>query len=133
MAALNALYPAVIETYMPAFLIDSGDIEKDTCKVYFSISQYNQEEDIANVQVTVRNQNTNLSVLNSIKYPSEVMITKLEKDNTVTTDAKYFIRINKNDMEDNKFEIDEYYKVQIRFTDKNAQSISLATPQAIDS
>lgn len=132
MAALNALYPAVIETYMPAFLIGSGDVEKDTCKVYFSLSQYNQEEDIVNVQVTVRNQNTNLSVLNSVKYPSEVMITKLEKDNTVTTDAKYFIRINKSDMEDGKFEIDEYYKVQVRFTDRNAQPISLATPQAID-
>ena len=39
MAATNALYPAVIETYMPAFLIDSGDTEKDICKVYFSISQ----------------------------------------------------------------------------------------------
>lgn len=132
MAALNALYPAVIETYMPAFLINSGDVEKDTCKVYFSLSQYNQEEDIVNVQVTVRNQNTNLSVLNSVKYPSEVMITKLEKDNTVTTDAKYFIRINKSDMEDGKFEIDEYYKVQVRFTDRNAQPVSLATPQAID-
>ena len=36
MAITNALYPAVIDTYMPAFLIDSGDLEKDTCKVYFS-------------------------------------------------------------------------------------------------
>ena len=69
MAAINALYPALIETYMPAFLIDSGDTEKDICKVYFSISQYNSFSRIANAQVSVRNQNTNLSVLN--KVPSK--------------------------------------------------------------
>ena len=44
---INGLYPPVINTtYMPAFLVDSGDTVKDTCRVYSSISQYNSLEDI---------------------------------------------------------------------------------------
>ena len=132
MAATNALYPAVIETYMPAFLIDSGDIEKDICKVYFSISQYNSFSDIVNAQVSVRNQNTNISVLNPLKYPCEVMLTNIYVDSSVTTDAKYYIKIQKTDIENNNFKIDEYYKVQIRFTDTEAEEVSMAIPQAID-
>ena len=133
MAATNALYPAVIETYMPAFLIDSGDTEKDICKVYFSISQYNSFSSIANAQVSVRNQNTNISVLNPIKYPCEVMLTNIYIDTSVTTDARYYIKIQKTDMENNNFRVDEYYKVQIRFTDTEAEPVSMDIPQAIDS
>lgn len=133
MAAINALYPAVIETYMPAFLIDSGDAEKDICKVYFSISQYNSFSDIVNAQVSVRNQNTNISVLNPLKYPCEVMLTNIYVDSSVTTDAKYYVKIQKTDIENNNFKIDEYYKVQIRFTDTEAEEVSMAIPQAIDS
>ena len=132
MAATNALYPAVIETYMPAFLIDSGDAEKDICKVYFSISQYNSFSDIVNAQVSVRNQNTNISVLNPLKYPCEVMLTNIYIDSSVTTDAKYYVKIQKTDIENNNFKIDEYYKVQIRFTDTEAEEVSMAIPQAID-
>lgn len=132
MATLNALYPAVIETYMPAFLINSGDAEKDTCKVYFSLSQYNSLDEIENAQVSVRNQNTNTSVLNTSKYPCEVMLSKIYTDASITTDAKYYIKIQKTDMEDNNFEVDEYYKVQIRFTGKDAETVSLNVPQSID-
>ena len=74
MAATNALYPALIETYMSAFLIDSGDTEKDICKVYFSISQYNSFSRIANAQVSVRNQNTNLSVLKKMLFTNSILI-----------------------------------------------------------
>ena len=133
MAATNALYPALIETYMPAFLIDSGDTEKDICKVYFSISQYNSFSRIANAQVSVRNQNTNLSVLNKSQYPCEVMVTNIYVDDTVTTDAKYYVKIRKTDMENNNFRVDEYYKVQIRFTDVDAEPVSMTPPQSIDS
>lgn len=135
MAATNALYPALIETYMPAFLIDSGDEEKDICKVYFSISQYNSIGDIANAQVSVRNQNTNLSVLNKVQYPCEVMVTNIYTDETVTTDYKYYVKIRKTDMENNNFKIDEYYKVQIRFTDTQASPLpqGMTPPQSIDS
>ena len=35
MAILNNLYPGTVETYAPAFLLDSGNASKDTCRVRF--------------------------------------------------------------------------------------------------
>ena len=132
MAVNINLYPPVVETYMPAFLIGSSDIQKNTCRVYFSISLYNSLSDIKNAQVTVANQNTNLSVLNKSKYPCEIMLTDIKTDLTRTSDDKYYIEIKPSDIEEG-FVINQYYKVQIRFTAAGAADISLDTPQAIDS
>ena len=55
------LYPPIVDTYVPAFLTDSGT-DKDICRIYFTLSQFNTMNDIKNVQVTVRSQYTNLSV-----------------------------------------------------------------------
>ena len=132
MAVNINLYPPVVETYMPAFLIRSSDIQKNICKVYFSISLYNSLKDIKNVQVTVANQNTNLSVLNKNKYPCEIMLTNIKTDLTKSSDDRYYIEIKPEDIEDN-FQINQYYKVQIRFTAVGASDVSLTAPQAIDS
>ena len=88
MAVNNNLYPPIVETYMPAFLINSGDVVKDTCRVYFSISAYNSLADIANAQVTVSDQNTNVSVLNEEKYPCDIMLVPIMEDRTKTTDDR---------------------------------------------
>jgi len=122
MAVNINLFPAVIQTYMPAFLIGSSDEQKNTCRVYFSISLYNNLEDIKNAQVTVTNQNTNLSVLNKKKYPCEIMLTNIKTDLTKDSDDKYYIEIKNSDIEDG-FQINQYYKVQIRFTGTEASSL----------
>ena len=132
MAVLNNLYPPLINTYAPAFLIDSGT-EKDICKIYFSISAYNSFNEIRNAQITLSYQNTNLSALDESKYPCDIMITKIYEDVTASSENKYYIKINKSDIQDGKFEINQYYKLQIRFTGENASEISTETPQAIDS
>ena len=132
MAVNINLYPPVVDTYMPAFLVGSSDIQKNTCRVYFSISLYNSLNDIKNAQVTVANQNTNLSVLNKSKYPCEIMLTDIKTDLTRVSDDKYYIEIKTNDIEEG-FQINQYYKVQIRFTAAGAANVSLDTPQAIDS
>lgn len=133
MAVNNNLYPAIVDTYMPAFLADSGSPQKDVCRVYFSLSSFNTIDDIKNVQVTVRNQATNLSVLNPVTYPCEIMLTTLKVDNTRLTDDKYFFEINKSDMVNNTFELNQYYKVQCRFTSKNASNVNVSKkPQNID-
>lgn len=132
MAVNINLYPPVVETYMPAFLIGSSDIQKNTCRVYFSISLYNSLSDIKNAQVTVANQNTNLSVLDKSKYPCEIMLTDIKTDLTRTSDDKYYIEIKPSDIEEG-FQINQYYKVQIRFTAAGAADVSLDTPQKIDS
>lgn len=125
------LYPPIVDTYVPAFLTDSGT-DKDICRIYFTLSQFNTMEDIENVQVTVRSQYTNLSVLNKSKYPSEVMLTSIQEDTSRTSDDRYYIELNKTDIQGGQFEINQYYKVQMRFTHVDAAEVSLATPQAID-
>ena len=98
MAINNSLYPPILKTYMPAFVTDSSNIEDTTCRVYFSLSQFNKEQEIANVQVTIRDQNTNKSMLNKNNYPSEVKITSLQKDVSRTVD-KFYIEIPEADIQ----------------------------------
>ena len=125
------LYPPIVDTYAPAFLVDSGT-NKDICRIYFTLSKFNTISDIANVQITVRNQYTNLSVLDKSKYPSEIMLTSIQEDTSKTSDDRYYIELNKIDIQGGKFEINQYYKVQMRFTHIDAAEVSLTTPQAID-
>lgn len=132
MATIN-LYPPVVDTYMPAFLIEEGKSEsKNICRVYFSLSLYNSDSDIANVQVVVNDQNTNISVLDTTKYPTGIMLTKLQVDLTRASSDRYFIDIAPSDIEGGAFKINKYYKVQLRFTSTNAGTVSLTVPQAID-
>lgn len=122
MAIIN-LYPPVIDTYQPA------QIKGSALRIYFSISDYNVYSEMKNfAQVTISDQESNLSVLDKTKYPSQVMLKTIGIDNTRAID-KYYIDI---DTTDGIFNIDKFYKVQIRFTSTEAASVSLTTPQAID-
>ena len=103
------LYPPQIPTYQNAFVLTS------TCRVYFSLSVYNSYKEILNnAQVTVANQNTNKSALSIEKYPNEIKLCDVKIDNTKNSD-KYYIEISPSDLQ-NGFQINQYYKVQIRFT-----------------
>ena len=90
------LYPPIVNTYMPAFLADG------TCRIYFSLSQYNTKADIKNVQVTLRKQDANDSMLDRSQYPSEIMITPLLEDTTRKSNDRYYIEITANDMQNEK-------------------------------
>jgi hypothetical protein len=114
----NNLYPPIVETWMPAF------VRTNSCRVYFSLSTYNSIEDIKNVQVIVSNQNSNMSVLNKELYPAEIKITNLSVDNSIKSDSKYFITIDPKDLEDGIFELNQFYKVQIRFTGIGASALT---------
>jgi len=49
--ASKEIFPPIVETYMPAFLLSDGE-----CRIYFSLSSYNTEEDILRkVQISIRN------------------------------------------------------------------------------
>jgi len=132
MAVINNLYPPIVDTYMPAFLIGSSNEEQNKCRIYFSLSLYNNSDQIQNIQVVLRNQATNLNALNPSKYPSGVMLTTLNDDITRKTDDHYYIDLLPEDIINEEFIVDQYYKVQIRFTDTSATAISLDIPQAID-
>ena len=133
MASSSNLYPPLVDTYAPSFLINSTNINKNICRIYFSLSLYNDITQIKNAQIIVRYQTNNLSALDSTKYPCEIKLANVEEDNTRTTSDKYYIEISPEDIEGHSFKINQYYKVQIRFTSVNASNVSLSTPQAIDS
>ena len=111
----NTLYPPVVDSYIPAF------IRTDICRIYFSLSIYNSAEDIKNVQIIVNNQYTNISMLKNDKYPSEIKIADLHFDPARAVNP-YYIEISPEDLI-NGFELNEFYKVQIRFTHVNATAI----------
>ena len=133
MASSSNLYPPLVDTYAPSFLINSTNINKNICRIYFSLSLYNDITQIKNAQIIVRYQTNNLSALDSTKYPCEIKLANVEEDNTRTTSDKYYIEISPEDIEGHSFKINQYYKVQIRFTSVNASNVSLSIPQAIDS
>ena len=115
MADLNImnLYPPQMPTYQDAFLAT------ETCRIYFSLSIYNSFNEInKNAQVTVSNQQTNKSVLSGTKYPNEIKLCEVKRDAARASD-QYYIEIFPADLE-NGFEINQYYKVQIRFTSSTA-------------
>lgn len=118
MALIN-LYPPIVDTYMPAFLYT------ESCKIYFSLSPYNSFNDIKYAQVTLTYQNSNLTALNSKHYPNEIKVCDIAEDNTISnTNKKYYITINQNDLNDESFLINNYYKVQIRFVSKEAKTLT---------
>lgn len=118
MALIN-LYPPIVDTYMPAFLYT------ESCKIYFSLSPYNSFNDIKYAQVTLTYQNSNLTALNSKHYPNEIKVCDIVEDSTIgNTNKKYYITINQNDLNDESFLINNYYKVQIRFVSKEAKTLT---------
>lgn len=111
----NNLYPPILnQSYMPAFIYN--DTQKG-CRVYFAISQFNATDQLLEdaVQVTVQNQRNNQSVLDPTQYPSGIKLTELKIDETRSGEDIYYVDIFPNDIEDG-FILNEYYKVQIRFT-----------------
>ena len=112
MAVNINLYPPIVNTYVPAFLVN------ETCRLYFSLSPYNTMENIENVQVTLRNQNTNNSMLDPTLYPSEIMLTQLHEDIERKSNDRFYIEINPSDTKYEQWDINTYYRVQLRFTKK---------------
>lgn len=114
----NNLYPPIISTYMPAF------IRTTACRIYFSLSIYNSIEEIKNVQIVISNQNTNLSALAVNLYPAGIKITDLHIDNSISGNDKYYIEIRPEDLDSGIFELNQFYKVQIRFTGTGATPLT---------
>lgn len=117
----NNLYPPIINTWMPAF------VRTKSCRVYFSLSIYNNNQDIANAQVIVNNQFDNRSALDANKYPTGIKICQIGVDNDILTDDKYYIEINPSDLTSGVFELNQFYKVQIRFTGAGASLLASQT------
>ena len=117
---VNNLYPPILPDTQSAFLRTGA-----TYKIYFALSQYNNLEDIKNVQISLINQKTNRSALNPSKYPSEIKIINNENNNfhkisDSQSDYNYYIELStaqaNSDIINRYFQVNQYYIVQMRFT-----------------
>ena len=113
----NNLYPPIIEDYMPAFV--------STLNINYSISPFNKEEDFdfsSGVQISIRDQRTNKSVLNENYAKNEILFIKnntgkvgIANSSSIQFTQEDLKRILKNE---ELFKLNSYYKVQVRFTKK---------------
>ena len=122
---LSTLYPPLIDTFMPAFPVSQSAV------VNFSLSPYNSWRNITKLHVSIVDQRTNLSVLKASG--------SIEKNISNTYDScfinsiwvlnlssKYFslntvdntcqLTIPKEVLKEEKFNISNYYKIQLRFS-----------------
>lgn len=113
MPILNNLYPPVVPDTMPAFN------REEQCNIGFSIPIYNSKEDIAEnlVQISITNLKTNISAFNKKLYPSGIKFATMTPVNNLYG-YNYIVPINKNDLINGRFELNTFYKVQLRFTKK---------------
>lgn len=116
MALMSNLYPPICPDTIPAF------IRTKSCKIYFSLSMYNSAADIKNVQISLVNQRTNASALKTSTYPSGIKIANLYYDPDMRGDYNYYVQINPSDLTEGSFGLNQFYKVQLRFTSKFASN-----------
>lgn len=100
---VNTLYPPQVATFMPAF------VNTDDAVVYFSLSPYNESSSIQRVHVSLVNQLNNENALTKV---SGILISDLRYD---TDSGMYFVVIPANSVEGGQFNINQFYKVQLRF------------------
>ena len=117
MGLLTNLYPPVVNSYIPAFVRDTS------CRIYFALSSYNSIKEVKNVQITIVNLNNNNTAFKNSLYPTEIKISDILVDDTVTDKYKYYIEINPEELINGIFELNTYYKVQLRFTDINTPEL----------
>ena len=110
----RSLYPPLVSDTLPSF------IRTKTCRIHFSLSNYNSASDIKNVQISLINQKTNQSAFNSTNYPSGIKIASMVYDSTAQDDYNYYVEIPTNDLAEGVFGLNEFYKVQLRFTSISA-------------
>ena len=121
MSIISNLYPPLIANSQPAF------VRTNTCKIYFSLSVYNSIDNIANVQISLINQKTNTSALiNS----SGIKIATLQEDSSIQHNYKYYVEISPSDLKEGVFGLNQFYKVQLRFTATTAAEIEDETKLA---
>lgn len=117
MAITTNLYPPIVQDTQAAF------VRTKSCKIYFSLSVYNSETDIKNVQISLVNQKTNASAFKTSSYPSGIKIATMVYDSDARGDYNYYVQINPSDLAEGAFGLNQFYKVQLRFT-----SVSASTP-----
>lgn len=103
-----ALYPPIVASSMPAF---AGS----EVRIYFTLSDYNNINEIAEVHATVRRQSSNVNVLNSSSEIKSYNFNGSQVRQDELIHNRYYIVIKTEDII-NGFESNVLYKVQLRFS-----------------
>lgn len=115
---LNTLYPPTISTFLPAFVNTTEAI------IYFSLSPYNSSSQIKRVHVSLTSQLNNENAFNNL---SGIAFKDLKYD---TSSGMYYITISPTELKNNTFNINQFYKVQLRFDSYSGDASSLLGNEA---
>ena len=138
--ASTVLYPAIVNSTMPAFdVLPVGDIRRlngNYCRIYFSLSKFNSTSDFSSVQVSIRKQSTGENVVNTQDNSEN----HLYRATGIILDFNYSV----SDLNENEYYIDIYdenlkttlgnysgwlpgdlYQVQLRLSEVNYQGSEL--------
>lgn len=128
----TTLYPPIIPYSIPGFALEDVngeglDVSKNV-RIYFALSSYNTRKDFNSAQVIVKYQVSNANALNINRYPSQIKecvvqeVTPDEDPVIANTQSKYYIELDKTDLETGEFLEETVYKVQIRLSTTEANS-----------
>ena len=110
---INTLFPPICSAFMNAFPNTTDAV------VYFSLSPFNSSTEIKHVHISVVNQLNNENAI-ATKHPSGVLFSDLNYD---TKAGMYYVTIPVADIDGNVFNINQFYKVQLRFDSCNWDNI----------
>lgn len=111
----NNLYPPIMPDVLPAFT-------SDICQIPFGFSIYNSSSDVAAIQMSVINQRTNASALDTELYPLGIKFIFGGGDalSETSSEYNYAVFLESNDLKTKSFETNEFYKIQLRFVSTGA-------------
>ena len=121
--ASYTLYPPIVDSYMPAFPQQDGQL-----KIYYDLSKFNVSTDYSSLHATVCDVTTGASVVNlsdsNGHYRKTGIILDLKKDSNDN-----FITILNNDIK-NGFQAGHIYKIQLRLSEIDYADATPGTGQS---
>ena len=136
MAHINGMYPPIVPSTYPAMLQQGENIDSvNYYKIYFSIPALNSISNInlKYMQISIKKQSTNISVLNKTKYFSDIYLTEAFLDNYKSSnDYNYYVLIPLSELENKKLDINQLYKIQFRFCQKISSMVGPASYSGSD-
>jgi len=86
-----ALFPPIVASSMPAFNIADNKV-----RIYFTLSNYNaiKIDEIKAVHVTVRNQSSNVNVVNNVTEIIDKPFSSIDRTELDKSLNRYFVDIN---------------------------------------
>lgn len=112
-------YPPLVKNFLPSLIREEYNNEPNSQKylIAFALSSYdsiptNKE---VRVQIALRNQKTNSFALKKELHPTGFKIGKFGLLPNAIDDYKYYVTIFCSDLQNNNFELNQSYKLQLRF------------------